>query len=263
MSRFIECNQGTPEWMQARAGLITASMFGEICNLVGGLNDQQQKYVDAVLSGMPEKEAVAFAGYKAKPSSETIKRALDGEVIVKEFSETAQRYAGDLAMERITGAPYGTPPKTWLLERGHIMEANARRIYEGRTGSFVTEAGICVDDHGFGYSTDGLVNDDGLNEIKCPIDTLKIASHFYLQDFSEYMHQMQGGMWITGRKWCDLIVYVPALVSVGNDLFVKRIYRDDVFIENMVSILARFKALVDEKESFFRTFNVPELKLAA
>jgi len=264
MSRFIECVGGTPEWMQLRSGLITASNFGEICNLVGGLNEQQQIYVDAILKdGIDEKTALTLAGYKNKPTSETVKRALNGEVIVKEFSDTAKRYAGDLSLERISGAPYGTPPKTWLLERGHIMEAHARRLYEGRTGTFVTEAGICVDDHGFGYSTDGLVDDDGLIEIKCPIDSVKVESLFVAEDFSEYIHQMQGGMWITVRKWCDLIVYVPALESTGNDLFVKRIHRDDSFIEIMVETLARFKDLVNEKESFFRSFNVPQLKLAA
>ena len=66
------------------------------------------------------------------------------------------------------------------------------------------------------------------------------------------IHQMQGGMWVTGRKWCDFIMYVPDLASVGKDLFVKRIYRDDDFINDMVEQLMGFRANVLAMESFFR-----------
>jgi len=139
------------------------------------------------------------------------------------------------------------------LERGHEMEAHARRFYEGRTGAYVTEAGICVTDDGiFGYSTDGLVDDDGLIEIKAPIDSLKIMAMWETGDVSEYEHQMQGGMWITGRALCDLIMYVPDLASVGKDLFVKRVMRDDAFIDDMVARLAGFDKLARQYEAVLR-----------
>ena len=127
------------------------------------------------------------------------------------------------------------------------MEAAARMLYEARTGSFVTEAGICVTDDGvFGYSTDGLVDDDGLIEVKAPIDSTKILAMWQTGDTSEYDHQMQGGMWITGRKWCDFIMYVPDLAAVGKDLFVKRVFRDEAFIDAMVARLAKFDGLVEQ-----------------
>ena len=78
-----------------------------------------------------------------------------------------------------------------MLERGHTMEEIARRQYEARTGSFVTEAGICItDDEIFGYSTDGLVDDDGLIEIKAPIDSAKILTMLATGDTAEYDHHM-------------------------------------------------------------------------
>jgi hypothetical protein len=248
---LIECRQGTPEWHQSRSGVCTASRFADAISTVGGLNDQQQTYVKAILGGASEKEAMAIAGYKAAPKASAITRALNGER-TEEPSDTARRYAADTAIERISGIPYGEPPKTWLLERGHELEDRARIVYEAKTGFLVEECGIVLtDDRKFGYSTDGMP-EDGLIEIKCPIDGEKIARMWRTGDLSEYMHQMQGGMWITGRKWCDFIMYVPDLASVGKDLFIKRVHRDESFIDDMVDRLLAFDKLVDEYEAMFR-----------
>lgn len=250
--KFIECVQGTPEWLQARCGVTTASCFIDALKMIGGMNEQQATYVRLVRDGVEVKAAANEAGYRAVPSSSIILRALAGEQ-VEEHSDEARRYAADIALERISGKPHGEPPKAWVLERGHIMEAEARMRYEALTGSFVTEAGICKTDDGlFGYSTDGLVDDDGLIEIKAPIDSSKILAMWQFGDTSEYDHQMQGGMWITGRKWCDFIMYVPDLAAVGKDLFVKRVFRDEEFIDNMVAGLVRFQAIADDCEQIFR-----------
>lgn len=213
--RFIECLQGTPEWHQARCATTTASCFAEAISLMTRKSEYRN---------------------------------------VGDPTAASERYAADIAFERCSGKPYGEPPKAWVLERGHIMEAEARRIYECRTGAFVTEAGICkTDDDLFGYSTDGLVDDDGLIEIKAPIDSSKILHMMRTGDTSEYDHQMQGGMWITGRKWCDFIMYVPDLASVCKDLYVKRIFRDDEFIDAMVIRLFKFQTDIARNELLLRS----------
>jgi len=251
--KFIEAPQGSEGWYSARCGLITASMFSVACKEVGGLSEQQAKYVAAVRSGDAEKQAAADAGYKAVPRSELIARAIAGEKTT-DFSDEAKRYAADLAIERISGKPHGEPIKAWVLERGHKIEIEARMNYEAHTGAFVTEAGICVSDEGiFGYSTDGLVDDDGLIEIKGPIDSAKIMAMWRTSDVSEYLHQMMGGKWITGRKWCDFIMFVPDLAPVGKQMFVKRIFRDESFIDNMVGRLSLFDSLVSGYESVLRS----------
>lgn len=242
--KFLECLQGSAEWYQARSGLITASCYADAISTVGGLDERQQKYVDLVLSGTNEKDAVIAAGYKATPTSDAVKRALRGELTV-EPSDTAKRYAADLAFERINGGPFQEPAKAWVLERGHEMEALARMHYEARTQAFVTESGLCVDDDGvFAYSSDGLVDDDGLIEIKSPIDSIKIMQMWRTGDVSEYVHQIQGGMWLTGRKWLDFIMYAPMLANCGKDLYVKRIMRDDEFIDKMALQLEAFEKMV-------------------
>jgi hypothetical protein len=251
--KFIECAQGTEEWYAARCATTTASRFADAIKMVGGLDERQSTYVKAVTGGMDEKDAMTFAGYKLPPRSAIITRALAGED-TRSPSDEARRYAADIAIERISGKPHGEPVKAWVLERGHTMEAAARMIYEARTGAFVTEAGICKTDcDTFGYSSDGLVDDDGLIEIKAPIDSEKILAMLTTGDTSEYDHQMQGGLWITGRKWCDFIMYVPDLASVGKDLFIKRILRDDEFIDAMVQDLYRFQLIVDSYELILRS----------
>jgi hypothetical protein len=249
---FIECVQGAPEWYAARCATTTASRFADAIKMVGGLDERQSSFVKAVIGGMPEKEAMLVAGYKLPPRSAIITRALAGED-TRSPSDEARRYAADIAIERISGKPHGEPVKAWVLDRGHTMEAAARMIYEARTGAFVTEAGICKTEcNTFGYSSDGLVDDDGLIEIKAPIDSEKILAMLTTGDTSEYDHQMQGGMWITGRKWCDFIMYVPDLEPVGKDLFVKRIFRDEEFIDAMVQELHRFQMIVAEYETILR-----------
>ncbi len=212
--KFINAIQGSAEWLQARAGAITASEFSTATSVL------------TRTSG--EKKAGAPTG-------------------------AADKYAGDVAIERISKQPYGEPPKAWTLERGHIMEARARVVYETRFGLIAEESGICkTDDDWFGYSTDGLVNHDGSIEIKAPVASDKIMAMFKTGDISDYVHQIQGGMWITGRKWCDFLMYVPDLESVGNDLYVKRIYRDDNFIEQMESDLMKFRTRVQMIEAMLR-----------
>ena len=210
--RFIQCQQGSSEWLQARAGVITASMF-------------------------------ATAVTKLTRAS--------GDRKAGDFSATSDKYASDLAIEIISGKPYGEPPKAWTLQRGHELEPLARIAYETRTGNIAEEAGLVLtDDSAFGYSTDGLVDpvydggrvvsSAGLIEVKCPVDSQKILAMWSTGDVDEYMHQMQGGMWITGATWCDFLMYVPDLEPVGKDLYVQRVHRDDTFIEQMERDLLAF-----------------------
>jgi len=249
---FIEAQQGTPEWHAARCGKITASCFADAISRVGALDERQSKYVALVRSGMAAADAAKEAGYKSAPTADTVRRAVKGED-TSQPSDTAKRYAADLAIERISGQPHGEPPKAWVLDRGHEMEARARMLYEARTGAYVTEAGICLDESLiFGYSSDGLVDDDGLIEVKAPIDSIKIMDMWRTGDVSEYEHQMQGGMWITGRKWCDFIMYVPDLSAIGKALYVKRIMRNDRFIDDMVEKLSQFDAMVQQYETILR-----------
>lgn len=249
----VKCEQGSSEWYWARAGAITASMFHIARQRVGELTEQQQRYVDAIRGGESEASARALAGYKSTPRSETIQRALDGEE-VGEPSEAARNYAFRLAVERISGQPLDEGFETWAMRRGHELEPEARMEHEMQTGLVVERAGfVTTSDGAFGASADGLIGDDGGSEYKCFIAPEKLRAFHIDNDASGVMDQVQGCMWITGRKWWHLGLYCPALEPVGRQLWWREFQRDDDYIERLESDLWRFKLLVDEYEEKLRS----------
>lgn len=149
-------------------------------------------------------------------------------------------YMAELALERITGSladRFVTP----AMQRGTELESAARAAYEADTGEIVTELGMCMHDTlGFGYSPDGMVGTDGLIEIKCPANPYKLAQLLLTRDISEYVDQVQGGLWITGRAWCDVLIYHPSI-----PLKPLRVPRDDAYIKALEADLLAFSAEVD------------------
>lgn len=246
--------QGSQDWLQARAGVITASRYSDAISMVNGLTGQQQIYVDALLAGKTEGEAKSAAGYKNAPTAAVVERALAGEQ-VGEPSEAAKKYAWLIAFEVVSREPLDDTFVTYAMRRGRELEPHARRVYEARTGALVEEVSlILTEDSTFGYSADGFCDDDGLIEVKCPLACDKLGEVWAHPEtaHAEYIEQINGGLWITGRKWCDLVVYCPWLSAVGKDLFVKRIYRDDDAITKLEDGLMRFKRMVDANLEILR-----------
>ncbi len=157
------------------------------------------------------------------------------------LTEKAIKYAAQVAMEGTVHVQCDDTFVTYAMRRGTELEPRARAAYEAETGESVKEAGIYLtDDSAFGYSSDGLVGTDGLIEIKCPLSPHSVISMWLTGDTSEYDHQIQGGLWLTGRKWLDFVMFDPRLEPVGKSLFVKRIHRDEAFIEKMEVQLIEF-----------------------
>lgn len=238
--KYIKCQQGTPDWYAARAGKITASRFCDAISVLSRKSGQKN------------------------PGDPT---------------DASDKYAAEVAIELVAQMPWGEPIKPWVLERGHRLEPLARQGYELKTGNMAEEAGVCMTEDGmFGYSTDGMVNpvvqivreerpgkdveftivstevvigSEGLIEIKCPVDALKVANIWRTGDIAEYWEQMQGGMWITGAQWCDFVMYVPELARSGRDTYVQRVMRDDIFITSMERRLLEFADRVRQNAQLF------------
>lgn len=257
--KIIECAQGSPEWLQARCGVITASMFAVARSRVGGLTDQQAVYVNAIVAGETQAAARELAGYKRAPSAEAIERALAG-LPVGDFSDAAKDYAFRLAVERISGEPLDEGFQTFAMRRGHELEPAARLAHELSTGLAVKRCGfILTDDEAFGCSADGLIGDDGGSEYKCLIDPARVRQVLLDNDVSEFIDQVQGCAWITGRAFWHFGLYCPALQAIGKDLWWREFRRDDDYIEAMERDLIAFKELVDQNEARLRN----DVKVAA
>lgn len=250
--KLITCEQGSEAWHRARAGVITASMFGVARKRVGELTEQQASYVAAVRGGAAEKDAAAAAGYKAVPRSDIITRALAGEP-VGDWSDEAKNYAFRLAIERISGEPLDEGFETFAMRRGHELEPAARAEHEVQSGMIVQRAGFVLSDDGlFGASADGLIGAEGGSEYKCFINPEKLRAFHIDGDASDVFEQAQGCMWLTGRKWWHIGLYCPALAPVGRQLWWKEFARDDAFIDQLRADLERFATLVDGYESQLR-----------
>lgn len=180
------------------------------------------------------------------------------------FSEAAESYAFRLAVERISGTPLDEGFSTWAMKRGQELEPAARAEIEVKLGVFIDAAGfVCTDDLKFGASADGFIDLDGGVEIKCLVDPSRIRNVILNNDISEYMDQIQGGMWITGRKWWQFALYCPALEPVGLHLWMKRVERDDNYINEMELDLLEFEKLVSQNEKALREYHDEPMKLAA
>lgn len=253
--RLIKCEQGGPDWHLARSGVITASMFSVTRERVGELTDQQARYVTAIKSGLNEAAAMLAAGYKAKPKAAAIEQALAGNK-VGDYSEAAKKYAFRLAVERISGVPLDEGFQNFAMRRGNELEPLARESHELITGHFVEPAGFVLSDCGrFGASADGLIDDDGGCEYKCLIDPERIRSVLLTDDISEFMDQIQGCMWITGRQWWHFCLYVPALKTINKHLYLRHVQRDDAYIGELEKDLIEFEKLVTSNEIALRKPN--------
>jgi hypothetical protein len=244
--KIITCEQGSPEWHAARAGVITASMFKVARQKVGLLTDQQQTYVNAIRAGNPEAMAIDLAGYKTKPKrTETVERAILG-LPIGDFSDAAKNYAFRVAIESISGTPLDDGLETWSMKRGHEFEPAARAEHEMQTGLVVQRAGfVLTDDDRFGASADGLIGADGGSEYKCLVSPDTLRAVLLNDDISDYTDQIQGCMWITGRTWWHFGMYCPALEPLGKQLYLRKVTRDDNYIEAMERDLIEFMRLVD------------------
>lgn len=175
------------------------------------------------------------------------------------FTEAAEDYAFRVAVERISGAPLDEGFSTWAMKRGNELEPEARAWVEVKLGIFVDTAGfVTTDDEKFGASADGFIDKDGGLEIKCLVDPGRIRNVILSDDISEFMDQIQGGMWLTGRKWWQFALFCPALEKVGLQLYTKRVERDDNYINEMELDLLEFERVVSKYEQTLRDRGMAE-----
>jgi putative phage-type endonuclease len=162
-------------------------------------------------------------------------------------SQTATRkgYMAQLVCERLTGKPIETYVNA-DMEWGTAHEPEAMKVYEAINEIKVKQVGFIKHDIlQAGASPDGLVGDDGLIEIKCPKTVTQIEYLISRKVPSKYIAQMQGQMWVTGRKWCDFVSYDPRL-DPKNAYWTVRVERDDVYIDGLEDRLVDFLNEVDE-----------------
>lgn len=165
--------------------------------------------------------------------------------IAKNEKERAHLY--ELLAQRITGYVEPSYVSDDML-RGRDDEIEARLIYAKHYAP-VQEVGFITNDKwGFtlGYSPDALVGDDG--QIECKSRRQKYQVQTIIENVGEgtapddYMIQIQTGLLVTERKWCDFVSY-----SGGLPMAVVRVLPNPEMQRAILGAAVDFEARLREK----------------
>jgi predicted phage-related endonuclease len=132
--------------------------------------------------------------------------------------------------------------------RGQVDEIEARLLYAKHYAP-VEEVGFVTNDEwGFtiGYSPDGLVGDDGLIECKSRRQKFQVETIIAGAMPEEYAIQVQTGMLVTGRKWCDFVSYCGGLPMVTI-----RVHADDGIQDAIIEAATDFELRMSKMEDAF------------
>lgn len=225
LTEYPDLVQGGDEWLEARRGIVTASVVGQL-----------------------------VTPSTVKPASNDKSRAIVWELIA----------------QRITGFIYPTFTNDDMA-RGNLAEIEARDWYSSEHAP-VTEMGFMrldADWGSLGYSPDGLVDDDGLIEVKSPRHKSHVQTVLADAMPTAYMAQVQAGLLVSGRQWCDFISWPGGMAP-----YVKRIEPDDHWQDAIKEVVRDFEQVAAANLATYNertegldvpplidTFAEPELKL--
>lgn len=130
-------------------------------------------------------------------------------------NDKARAHLYELLAQRVTGHVEPQYVSDDML-RGQQDEIEARALYAKHYAQVEEVGFIANDEWGFtiGYSPDGLVGDDGLIEIKSRRQKFQAETIISGRVPDEYRIQIQTGLLVTGRKWCDFISYCGGMPMV-------------------------------------------------
>jgi putative phage-type endonuclease len=183
--------------------------------------------------------------FQARLGKVTASRVADVLAKIKSGESASRRnYKIQLVSERLTGEKQETYINQ-AMQDGIDREQFARDRYVQQFGE--------VEEVGFvkhptleaGASPDGMVGDDGIIEIKCPMGSTHTETLMTQDIPSKYVPQVQFQLLVTGRKWCDFVSYNP-MFPEHLQVFVKRIEADPVYQKELESEVTKFLEEVDD-----------------
>lgn len=205
--------QGQAEWFMARVGVVTASRFSSIIQNTRMQYSAGAKNLIAEILAEKELQACLDPSY-------------DGH-------------------ELVSGIDFQGNPWT---ERGEDLEEDAAKWYAALKDVDVETVGfVTTDDGRVGGSPDRFVGDDGILEIKCRSAKLHMRMVLGFDEIAQRT-QVQGYLWLTGRKWLDCIAFNPYLPKR-----IDRVYPDPAWVKAWEECLERFWKDFEAAERFMAT----------
>lgn len=196
-----------------------------------------------MIQGSPEWKQARCGSLGASRVADVVARTKTG------WGASRANIMSELLIERLTGIPaesYMNDAMRW----GQEHEADARAAYEFRTNAGVAEIALVTHPtiRWTHASPDGLVENDGLVELKCPNSATHIETLLGGTVPAKYITQMQWQMACTGRAWCDFVSYDPRMPEHMR-LFVQRVPRDDKAIASLEKQVTEFLAELAAKHA--------------
>ena len=198
--------QGSELWFQLRTGILTASEMKNVIN------------------------------HNLEPVKPTKKDAERGKDI---------RHLYDMLAQRITNYTEPSYISDDML-RGKEDEIHAKIAYSANYAPIQDMGFITNDKWGFtiGFSPDGLVGDDGLVEGKSRKYKYQIETILDNSMPSDFLVQVQTGLMVSERKWCDFISY-PAYG--GTEMLTVRVEADKNAQDAIIAAAFDFERRLAEK----------------
>ena len=142
-----------------------------------------------------------------------------------------------LAGEILSGVKY-EGHRNEHMDRGLEQEAEARSLYELFTGNTVRQVGLVKESDHLHFSPDGLLDPDGLLEIKCVIPSVHIETIIQDEIPPPYRKQCQWGLYVCRRQFVDFVSYSPLIRD--KPLLIIRRDRDAKLIQELKEGAERF-----------------------
>ncbi len=250
LHEYTDLEQGSDEWLAARRGIVTASVVGQLLT-VGPPSAHTIPCPSC--EAEPDHPCVSLARKTPTPlKTAHVERAAAASILPPVVEPAATDYSRaltlTLAAERITGWTEHVYVNA-AMERGNLDEPLARDLYSA-TYAPATELGFMVrDDWGFsiGYSPDGIVGDDGLIEVKSRAPKKHLATILAGDVPPECMAQIQCGLLVSGREWCDYLSYCG-----GMPMWRKRVHPDPAWFAAIIAAATNFEAAVADITNTYR-----------
>jgi len=206
-----EFNQNTDEWHTLRLGKITGSCFHKLL------------------------------GTKAAAKKYLCDKA--NEIIIKDRCDRDKFEKLPMHMKR--GTSWEDMARFNYEYEGYLKDDNFK----------VSKVGLIQLNDYVVCSPDGLVNDDGLIEIKVPDSN---SFFWFISEFEEkgikaipkqHYQQMQFNLYVSGRKWCDYVLYNPKHENKESNyrgLLIQRVEPDPDLQIRIAGIVNTAPAIINE-----------------
>jgi putative phage-type endonuclease len=157
------------------------------------------------------------------------------------YSASRAGYMAELICERLTGKPAASQYVNADMQRGNDLEPIARALYEVTHDKSVQQVGFVPHPvlEWAGASPDGLVDEEGVLEIKAPRPHVHLD---YLETGSaptQYRPQMAWQCICTGRTWADFVSYCEPMPD-DLQLFVVRFTPEPAYLQEVEAEVVKF-----------------------